>query len=46
MKYQTDNPEYSRLIKAYTDKWSNIDYTDPAPTEVPIDDEMVLEFNI
>lgn len=36
MKYQTDNPEYFRLIKAYTDKWSNIDYTDPAQIQAMI----------
>lgn len=30
MKYQTDNPEYFKLIKDYTDKWATVDYTDPA----------------
>jgi hypothetical protein len=36
LNFQTENPEYFRLIKAFTDKWSNIDYTDPVQIQAMI----------
>jgi len=30
LKFQTDNPDYFRLIDAYTKRWATVDYTDPA----------------
>lgn len=39
LKYQTDNPEYFRLLKAYTDKWSNIDYNDPAQIQAMLNSQ-------